>query len=257
MKRKISLALALTFVISLVLMVLTACGAKQVPIYRGMKWADSSGNSKMSVDHSTSYVEALNGNGEDGDENAQYGSYKGDYVGKDTTLDDEKPFSEEDGYKNNLQGALENKFKGGNGLGSSIGGGSLIYSPTVPDVNDYFKVNYECLNIMIYNPDNFEIVSFTLNDEEYSSDMYENGSSMEKIFLKPKVNTSANGSITISISFVISNMKYRDGDELKDVIMEGNDTIDKDTSNQPLVATVSNMNMVGSTISFNVNLSKV
>ena len=74
MKRKISLALALGLLLSFLLAVLSSCGAKQVPIYRGMGWDNSNMNNSVSVSHSSNGQLILSGGvGDADDESAGYG----------------------------------------------------------------------------------------------------------------------------------------------------------------------------------------
>lgn len=247
MKRNISLILALLLVLPLSLAVLTACNEKQVPVYRGMEWGTGSGNTVSANYSNCVKVLSVNTDG------ARYGTYTGDYAGKDRTFDEENPYAEEVAGTR-LRTALENRIRGG--FGGILNGSTPGYvAPgNEPNVEDYFQVNYSFLNILIDNPDGYEIVSFSLNDEEYAGDAYEAGTSMERLIVKPKVIHTASGAVMLGISFKISNIKYRDGDELKDVIMGGNDTIG--VSTEKLVATVTNMSLAGGTLSFDVNLSK-
>lgn len=86
----------------------------------------------------------------------------------------------------------------------------------------YYASPYQDIYITIHlsNPDNFEILSFTLNGVKYSSYMFEAGSDMENLILKYNVGNAA-GIVEYSIEAV----KYVDGESIKDVRMEGDRTV--------------------------------
>jgi len=77
------------------------------------------------------------------------------------------------------------------------------------------------INVHISNPDNFVILSFTLNGKMYSSYMFEEGSDMENLILKVAIDPAAEG----VVEYTIDAIKYVDGTEIKDVIMKGERTI--------------------------------
>lgn len=76
------------------------------------------------------------------------------------------------------------------------------------------------ITIHINNPDNFEILSFTLNGEKYSSYMFERGSDMENIIIKCNVGRESG-----EHNYTIDAIKYVDKSAIKDVIIRGNKTI--------------------------------
>lgn len=76
------------------------------------------------------------------------------------------------------------------------------------------------ITIHIDNPDNYEILSFTLNGQKYSSYMFEEGSDMENLVLKVNV-----GDVKGIVEYTIDAIKYVDGTEIKDVRMEGDKTV--------------------------------
>ncbi|MBQ2793159.1 MAG: hypothetical protein IJF05_00490 [Clostridia bacterium] len=76
------------------------------------------------------------------------------------------------------------------------------------------------VSVHINNPDQYEILSFTLNGKTYSSYMFEEGSDMETLVLKVNV-----GEITGIKEYTIDAIKYVDGTEIKDVRMEGDRTV--------------------------------
>lgn len=76
------------------------------------------------------------------------------------------------------------------------------------------------LNIYLSNPDSYEIQSFTLNGQKYANYMFEEGSTLEKIILHLQA-PSKSGYFT----FHIEAMKYLDNNEIRDVTMNNNTTI--------------------------------
>jgi len=76
------------------------------------------------------------------------------------------------------------------------------------------------ITIHVSNPDNFEILSFTLNEKKYSSYMFEEGSDMENLILKVNV-----GDVEGMVEYTIDAIKYIDGTEIKDVVMAGDKTV--------------------------------
>ena len=76
------------------------------------------------------------------------------------------------------------------------------------------------ITVHIDNPKNYEILSFTLNGVKYSSYMFEKGSNMENLILK--CNT---GDAEGVVEYTIDAIKYVDGTEIKDVILEGERTV--------------------------------
>lgn len=85
----------------------------------------------------------------------------------------------------------------------------------------YAKPNQDIyITVHVSNPDNFEILSFTLNGKVYSSYMFEDGSDMENLILKYNV-----GDAEGVVEYTIDAIKYVDGTEIKDVVMEGDKTV--------------------------------
>ncbi|MFH2117318.1 MAG: hypothetical protein ABII85_04645 [Bacillota bacterium] len=76
------------------------------------------------------------------------------------------------------------------------------------------------LTITIYNPDSFEILSFTLNGKKYQSYQFEDGSDSEQLIL-----TVDTGTIPGIIEFTIDAIKYIDGTAISDVRMDGEQTV--------------------------------
>ena len=87
----------------------------------------------------------------------------------------------------------------------------------------YAEPNQEIyITVHIDNPDKFEILSFTLNGEKYSSYMFEEGSDMENLVLKVNVGDAQPCEI---LTYTIDAIKYVDGTAIKDVRMKGDDTV--------------------------------
>lgn len=76
------------------------------------------------------------------------------------------------------------------------------------------------ISIHLSNPDSFEILSFTLNGEKYSSYMFEYGSNMETIIIKCNVGRQSG-----EHHYTIDAIKYVDKSAVKDVAIRGNQTI--------------------------------
>ena len=76
------------------------------------------------------------------------------------------------------------------------------------------------ITVHIENPKKFEIVSFTLNGEKYSSYMFEQGSDMENLVFKCNA-----GDATGIVEYTIDAIKYIDGTVIKDVIIGGDQTV--------------------------------
>ena len=85
----------------------------------------------------------------------------------------------------------------------------------------YAKKNEDVyITVHIDNPSGYEILSFTLNGVKYSSYMFEDGSDLENLILKVNV-----GDAEGFASYTIDAIKYVDGEEVKDVKMEGEKTV--------------------------------
>lgn len=238
MKRKISLVLLLVLLLSAVL---TACGSgeKQIPVYRGMNFAPASASAL-----------SASGTGEltllGADANKQQSPYSGDHTAGRVEIDQENPFAAEN--DDNLQYKLNLAFGIAKPSMDSRPNIDFSYTPSVDDYFQFFSVT--CLAIHIDNPDNFEIVSCTVNEEEHTSDTYEKGSDGQTIYLKPTIRTLPNGNICIT--FTIDNIKYNDNGVIKDVIMGGDTTLSADDGQ--LTASVQDVSIGTSWLTMNVDV---
>lgn len=169
--------------------------SKQVPIYQGMSISGEKQTEAADLDKleyatlslnswyaNSSRIELLDSDGNNGNNGNHFGQNK-------------KPIEDlaEDSLK--VEGAAEK-----------------IY---------YAKPNQDIyITVHVSNPDNFEILSFTLNGKVYSSYMFEDGSDMENLILKYNV-----GDAEGVVEYTIDAIKYVDGTEIKDVVMEGDKTV--------------------------------
>ena len=95
---------------------------------------------------------------------------------------------------------------------------------TTPEVfgGTYYALKNEDIYIHVHlsNPDDFEILSFTLNGVKYSSNMFEYGSNLELLILKYNV-----GDVKGLQEYTIDAIKYIDGETIKDARMDGDRTV--------------------------------
>ena len=91
-----------------------------------------------------------------------------------------------------------------------------------PNIYDFYADLGEDLLLYIHinNPDSFEILSFTINGDKYSSYMFEDGSNLETIIIKCNVGNESGVK-----TFTIDAIKYIDKQAIKDVIIHGEKTI--------------------------------
>ena len=97
-----------------------------------------------------------------------------------------------------------------------------VYETDLNPIADYFALVNENLfiTVKIYNPMSYEILSFTLNGVKYQSFQFETGSNSENLIMR----ISSGETIGIK-EFTIDQIKYVDGTEIKDVPIEGNQTV--------------------------------
>lgn len=110
-------------------------------------------------------------------------------------------------------------------------------NPT-PVKDQYFSKKNSDIYIMIHieNPNAYEIQSFTLNGNKYSSYMFEYGSTMELLILKYNV-----GDVEEVQEYTLDAIKYLDGTKIKDVKLKGDRTVTVNiTPEQQPTVTVNN-----------------
>ena len=242
MKRKNIVALLLILTMICSLFAFTGCsdkesGEKQVPVYQGMTITNASTStmSLMGSSYRSGEIMLLSANKENNGDNGNHnGHYKGDHTDRNDTIDEENPYPDNDENEN-----IEEEIKSSLNV---VGSPDTIYY-TEPNQDIY-------INIHIDNPDSFEIMSFTLNGKKYSSYMFEEGSDMETIVLKYNV-----GDATGIIEYTIDAIKYIDGTEIKDVIIDGNKTVMAGVKTQNQVsANISNLNIGTNSLAFDANI---
>ena len=209
-------------------------GKGQVPVYQGMTISNSQSTVLTANSMSINLMSAKTPGNTDNNGNHN-GWYKGDHNGKDEDIDQENPFPE-NGNNENIETEIESTL-------DVIGAEQEIY---------YAKANEDIyINIHISNPDNYEIMSFTLNGKKYSSYMFEEGSDMETLVLKYNV-----GSESGIQEYTIDAIKYIDGTDIKDVIMDGDKTVLAGVRIENQVnATISNATIQTNAFSFNVKIN--
>ncbi len=199
---------------------LFALFTKQVPIYTGMTVSRTAPVSASALPSA------------DGDDTVQFltlsqrfahapsnphhgGDFSGDHSGKQDDIDQSDPFKKGEGD------AIEEEIR--DSL-SVVGGAKSIYYAN-PNETVYITVHIE-------NPDDFEILSFTLNGVKYASYMFEPGSDLENLILKVDI-----GEVEGIQQYTIDAIKYVDGTAIKDVRMDGDRTvcIGVSTDKQPTV----------------------
>ncbi|MBQ3063701.1 MAG: leucine-rich repeat protein [Clostridia bacterium] len=210
------------FLIAATVLVLVIALAKEVPVYTGMTVSGTAPNITASGTL-PSYLTPGNGNG-----NATGNKHlSGNHTDADTTIGD-KPFEKP--------------------IGDAIG------ALTVESTEErYYTQPGEDVYITIHidNPDQFEILSFTLNDKKYQNHMFEYGSDLENIILKVNV-----GEAEGILSYTIDAIKYVDGTEIKDVKMEGDRTVEIGVYTEKQPDAVFSSTTVGyNSISFAVDLT--
>ena len=245
MKRIISSTLLIALLLSFASVLLTSCGReKQIPIYRGMSLRNSyPSQSSGAINDFESEAILLSDNAVSNDDDANlFGQYRGDYVDRDAAIDAENPFPDSNASQK-LEDALLNDFS------SSPPG--VYFPPASDDDESVFRVTD--LAIHIENPDNFKIVSFIINDKQYTSDMFVEGSTGQIIYITPPYEIFKLERWTIasfSTSLTISNIKFLDGEEIKDVIIGGDTTVERKRANKPFTANVHDVNVGSNSLSF-------
>lgn len=137
----------------------------------------------------------------DNDKNA--GLIEGDYDGRNDNFNPDRPFDPD---------VPTIEEKAASTLDVIGAGADIYYADAGQDVY---------ITVRLSNPDNYEILSFTLNGKKYSSYMFEEGSDMENLVLKVDKN-SLGGGIN---EYTIDAIKYVDGTNIKDVRMDGDRTV--------------------------------
>lgn len=230
MKKRIFIGIIMVALLSCTLFTFAACSSKQVPVYQGMTITD--GTTVTAYGKSSRYLQDPHhpepqpgGGGHDG-------GYSGDYTGRNDDIDKENPFPDSN---QNIEDEVKSSL-------NVVGATDPIYY-AVPNQDIY-------INIHIDNPDGFEIMSFTLNGKKYTSYMFEDGSDLETIILKYNV-----GDVSGIMQYTIDAIKYIDGTQIKDVIIDGDKTVLAGIkTQQQLTATVSDIKIDSNQFDCNVTI---
>jgi len=232
-KRMIALGSMAAMIIAMLSGVLffALTGMKQIPVYTGMSVSETNpmfGNGSSTLPTQDSSATVLNGNENNGN---HYGHYKGDHAKDVDDIDINNPFGKG-------EGAMDDAIS------------SIITAS--PESDMYYAKPGDDIFITIHidNPDKFEILSFTLNGEKYTSYMFEYGSDIENLILKLNV-----GNAEGIVDYTIDEIKYVDGTEIKDVKMEGDKTVRVgiSTDKQPTVI-VTDLKSTLDSISFSASV---
>jgi hypothetical protein len=106
------------------------------------------------------------------------------------------------------------------------------------------------VRIHLSNPDNYLVQSFTLNGKIYANYMFEQGSTLELLLLEVTAPFSSG-----YIDYTIDAIKYIDGTEIKDAIMDGSKTIKAGIryDNEPLyVGRLENISTTSISLDFDI-----
>ena len=206
----------------------------QTPIYQGMVLSDSS--------YDTLSFSQLNSfNHDDKDDHFYHnhhnhripdGGFAGDFENRNENLDKNNPFDDN-------SSTIEEKVNENLVITSDE---DIYYTTLNQDIY---------VTIKLSNPDSYEILSFVLNGKKYSNYMFEEGSDLENLRLKVNVGNQAG-----IIDYTIDGIKYVDGTEIKDVIMDGETTVKAGVLTEDMVTTnVTNQNVTLKSISFDLVLN--
>lgn len=182
---------------------------KQVPIYQGMSVSDK-------IETPNTYPVSA---AQSGGVTFLSATYESPYITAFEQL------GSQDGNNGNNGNGNGNNGDNGNHNGHNKPAEEIVdenITITIPAQDMYTAQPNQDLYITVHisNPDSFEIMSFTLNGKKYSSYMFEEGSDMENLILKVNV-----GEAEGLIEYTIDAIKYIDGTEIKDVIMDGDRTV--------------------------------
>ena len=123
---------------------------------------------------------------------------------------------------------------------------------TSEEIEYYAQINSTLyITINVYNPDQYEILSFSLNGKKYQSYQFEDGSDSENLILKVET-----GEIQGVIEYTIDAIKYIDGTEINDVRMDGNQTVKVGIEHTILpTSMVTNYQIGSSSLQFDVRVT--
>ncbi|MBQ9162148.1 MAG: hypothetical protein IJX74_02620, partial [Clostridia bacterium] len=201
------LCLVVTTLLMQLLPLTPPTGEKQVPIYQGMTVSTLSPTEEANAENGASFMTL---------------SASGDIL--PFALLDSKDNSGNNGNGNSQNAPGHNKPEHNPPAESELAEEIMRDPPEVIGASEtlYYALPNQDIYITIHfhNPDDFEILSFTINEKKYSSYMFEAGSDMENLILKVNV-----GDVEGIIEYTIDAIKYVDGTEIKDVIIDGDKTV--------------------------------
>ncbi len=215
----IAIAAAVAILMSVAMIVLVPMMTKQIPIYTGMTVtsADPQEVAKYGNVFKLSSLMPLDNENTEGN-NGNHGSNNPNKKPIEDIVEDES----------SLQ----------------IMGGKVIYSAK-PGEKVLVVIHFD-------NPDQFEIMSFTLNGKKYATQMFKDGSDMENLIVEYDIDENAEGIIDCTIDAI----KYIDGTTIKDVKIGGEQTVQIGVYNkeQP-TAQIENKNIGATDFSFDVTVN--
>ena len=189
---------------------------KAIPVYQGMKVTDTL--EKQMVYNSPLF----------------FGENDNDTDQDDDEIDQEDPYDNFDG--STIEDEVENKL-------------DVI---TSEDVEYYTTKNKDFyITVKLLNPDNFVILSFTLNGVFYQNYQFQDGSDSENLILKAN-----SGDVSGIKDYTIDAIKYIDGTEIKDAIFAGDRTVKVGVTYDVLpYASTSNLKVDTTSISLNAQVA--
>ena len=206
---------------------------KQIPVYQGMSISTSLRATMLSFG-SRGIMLKKNERSDNTNKNVNhYGWYKGDSVDDQKNVNQNTPFPDAD---ENIEQEIKDSLEV---IGSKQ---NIYYANQNQNIYIYIYIN---------NPDQFEILSFTLNGQKYSSYMFEKGSTQELLILEYNVG-DAHG----VVDYTIDQIKYIDGTEIKDVKIGGDRTVKAGIRTEDQVtASVANPQIGTNGISFEATIA--
>ncbi|MCD8373162.1 MAG: leucine-rich repeat domain-containing protein [Clostridia bacterium] len=221
-------ACAIVAAVAIVFVVLFATGVltKQTPVYKGMSISSTETTASTASTSSTSVKL----------------SHYGDYNGKNNDIDQNNP------YGGDTNTTLEDEYES-----------TLTVTGSSEDI--YYVTEGDSVYVTIYfeNPDYYKFESFILSDGvneiHYADYMFEDESDYEQVIVKIDQKYIEVG-IT---SYTISEIKYIDGTEIKDVKMEGDPvvTLGVRSSTTVVTTTAPAEQTTLTSISFDVTISDI
>ena len=130
-------------------------------------------------------------------------------------------------------------------------GAEYVITPT-EEADYYSEINKDIyITVKLSNPDNFVILSFTLNGVFYQSYQFQEGSDSENLILK--VNTGTTRGVK---EYTIDALKYVDGSNIKDAVFEGDRTVTVGLAQESAPSAIFSNEVINATsMTLEINLS--